>query len=331
MNELLGRASLYEYQNGRSEPQGSDHASDIKHAILIAAKNGVTEMVEKILELFPVAIHDMNEEKKNVVQVAVEHRQLYVYQLLLQRNILIESAFWNVDHVGNSALHLAATYGLYKPWLIHGAALQIMQWEIKWFEFAKESMPSHLFALRNNCNKTPEDIFFETHSELVKSGGESLIKTSESCSVVAALVAGVSFATSSTVPGGNDDNTGKPTLEGQLGFDIFAISALIALYLSVTALIIFLSILTSRKHPSDFSKKLPVKLLVALSSMFVSIFSMFISFCAAHSFVLEDKFKKPMLPLFAIMCLPVYYTLAEFPLYVDLFRGLFTKVQRPYN
>lgn len=101
--------------------------------ILIAAKSGVTEMVEKILELFPVAIHDTNTEKKNVVLLAVENRQPHVYQLLLMRNVLKDSVFGKVDDQGNSALHLAAKLEDHKPWLIPGAALQ-MQWEIKWYE-----------------------------------------------------------------------------------------------------------------------------------------------------------------------------------------------------
>ncbi|PRQ26023.1 putative ankyrin repeat-containing domain-containing protein [Rosa chinensis] len=101
--------------------------------ILIAAKNGETEMVEKILDLFPVAIHDLNAQKKNIVLVAVEHRQPYVYQLLLKRKIMKESIFCKVDNDGNSALHLAAKLGDYKPWLIPGAALQ-MQWEFEWYE-----------------------------------------------------------------------------------------------------------------------------------------------------------------------------------------------------
>ena len=102
--------------------------------ILIAAKNGIIEMVEKILKSFPVSINDMNEQKKNIVLLAVENRQPHVYQLLLQRNVTKESVFRSfrmVDNEGNSALHLAAKLGKHMPWLIPGAALQ-MQWEIKW-------------------------------------------------------------------------------------------------------------------------------------------------------------------------------------------------------
>ena len=103
--------------------------------IIIAAKNGIVEMVEKILEKFPVAVNDVNAEKKNIVLLSVENRQPHVYQflLLLKRNVVKESIFRQVDSKGNSALHLAATLGDFKPWRIPGAALQ-MQWEIKWFE-----------------------------------------------------------------------------------------------------------------------------------------------------------------------------------------------------
>ena len=100
---------------------------------LIAAKHGVTEMVEKILELFPVAIRDINAERKNVVMVAVENRQLHVYRLLLSKNIPNKDhMFSKVDNKGNSVLHLAARLGDHQPWLIHGPAFQ-MQWEIKWY------------------------------------------------------------------------------------------------------------------------------------------------------------------------------------------------------
>lgn len=101
---------------------------------LIAARNGVTEMVEKILELFPMAIRDINSERKNVVQVAVESRQLHVYRLLLRKNISMrDNVFSKVDDEGNSVLHLAAMLGDHQPWLNHGPAFQ-MQWEIKWYQ-----------------------------------------------------------------------------------------------------------------------------------------------------------------------------------------------------
>ncbi|XP_018506115.2 uncharacterized protein LOC103960143 isoform X1 [Pyrus x bretschneideri] len=300
--------------------------------ILIAAKNGVTEMVEEILELFPVAIHDMNLEKKNIVLLAVEHRQPHVYRLLLKRKILKESVFSMVDHDGNSALHLAAKLGEHKPWLIPGAALQ-MQWEIRWYEFVKTSMPLHFFARHNKKGRTAKEIFTETHTTIVKDGGEWLTNTSESCSVVAALIATVAFATSTTVPGGVDERSGTPNLENQPAFEIFAIASLVALCFSVTAMVMFLAILTSRYQEKDFGKDLPRKLLIGLTSLFVSIASVLVSFCAGHFFVLKDKLKYATFPVYAITCLPVtFFAMAQFPLYVDLIWATFKKVpQRSYK
>ncbi|CAK7346530.1 unnamed protein product [Dovyalis caffra] len=301
--------------------------------ILIAAKNGVVEMVEKIIEKFPVAIHDVNADKKNIVLLAVENRQPHVYKFLLslERAIMKESIFRQVDNKGNSALHLAATLGDYKPWRIPGAALQ-MQWEIKWYEFVKNSMSPHFFVRYNEEGKTPKDIFTRTHTDLVKSGGEWLTNTSESCSVVAALIATVAFATSSTVPGGVNEGSGSPVLEYQPAFKVFAISSLVALSFSVTAVVMFLAILTSRYQESDFGQDLPRMLLVGLTSLFISIASVLISFCAGHFFVLRDELKYSAYPVYAGTCLPVtFFAMAQFPLYFDLVWATFKKVpQRSY-
>ncbi|KAH9680690.1 ANK REP REGION domain-containing protein [Citrus sinensis] len=252
--------------------------------ILIAAKMGVTEMVEKILDTFPVAIHDLDSEKKNLVLLAVENRQTGIYKLLLDRKMLGESdlsIFQHVDIKGNSALHLAAKFGEYGPWRIPGAALQ-MQWEIKWYKFVKESMPRYFFLGYNNKGKTPKEIFTKTHKELVKDGQEWLSRTSESCLVVAALIASVALTTSATVPGGLNEQSGKPILENEPAFKIFPISSFVALCFSMTALSFFLSILTSTYREKDFAMALPRKLLLGLTSLFTSISAIMISFCSGQ-------------------------------------------------
>ena len=94
---------------------------------------GVTEMVQKILKEFPVAIQDLDSDGKNVVLLAVENRHPQIYNLLRNSKIPKESVFRQVDKDGNSALHLAAQFQENRPWLIPGVALQ-MQWEIKWYK-----------------------------------------------------------------------------------------------------------------------------------------------------------------------------------------------------
>ncbi|KAH7577590.1 hypothetical protein JRO89_XS01G0271100 [Xanthoceras sorbifolium] len=325
-------AKSAEDENQAENEEKTSQMQKKESPILIAAKNGITEIVGKILEEFPVAIHDMNYQKKNVVLLAVENRQPHVYQLLLKKTNMKESVFRKVDHEGNSALHLAARLGEHKPWLIPGAALQ-MQWEIKWYEFVKDSMPFHFFVRYNKDNKSPREVFTSSHEKLVNAGGDWLTNTSESCSVVAALIATVAFATSSTVPGGVKAESGTPTLENQPAFNLFAISSLVALCFSVTALVMFLAILTSRYQEQDFGKDLPRRLLVGLTSLFVSIASMLVSFCAGHFFVLRDKLKYAAFPVYALTCLPItFFAIAQFPLYFDLVWATSKKVpQRSYK
>nr|XP_023892105.1 uncharacterized protein LOC112004119 [Quercus suber] len=289
-------------------------------SLLFAACNGITEMVEEILKKFPMAIHDTS-ESKNMILWVVEHRQPHVYELLLKSNLRRDSMFQTKDAYGNSALHLAAMLREHKHWIIPGAALQ-MQWEIKWYEFVKNNVPQYLLYETNNKDMTPADIFTDTHKDLVKDGGEWLNKTSESCSVVAALIATVAFAASTTIPGGVRENNGTPILEKHAAFDIFAISSLVALCVSVTALFLFLAILTSRYQEKDFRSSLPKKLLFGLTSLFLSIAAMLVSFCAGHFFVLKDKLKHKALPVYVVTCLPItFYAISQFPLYFDLIRA----------
>ncbi|XP_027340974.1 uncharacterized protein LOC113854267 [Abrus precatorius] len=302
-------------------------------AFLAAAKNGIVEIVFALQSVIPSAIHETNSNNENVLLVAVKNRQTNVVEVLRKSldKELFDSLIFEVDNRENTLLHLAAgtTSGSERTWKIVGAAMQMM-WDIKWYQYIRDLVPEHFIFRNNKDNKTAGDIFKQRHKDLVKESSDWLKDTSKSCSVVAALIAGVSFATSTTVPGGTDK--GKPQLEDQPAFDLFAIASLIGLFFSVTALIMFLAILTSRKQAEDFRKSLPMKLLFGLSSLFVSIASMLLSFCAAHFFVLKDKYKNVLFPIYAATCLPVtFYAVVQFPLYADLLKVIFKRVPQPSN
>ncbi|XP_075640714.1 uncharacterized protein LOC142612514 [Castanea sativa] len=317
---------LEEKKSGRGKEETSKLVNtDTETPVLLAARNGITEMVEQILAVFPLAIN-YRSKGKNIVLWAVKNRQPRVLQLLLKRDFVKRKLIHEVDTEKNNALHLAAEIGEKKPWRIPGAALQ-MQWEIKWYQFVKDNMPQHFCYQLNEKDKTPEEIFNKTHEDLVKQGGEWLKKTSESCSVVAALIATVAFAASTTIPGNINEKSGKPNLENQPELTVFAISSLIALCFSITALFSFLAILTSRYEHKDFRRDLPKKLLLGLTSLFVSITSMLGSFCAGHFFMLKDKLKDKAFPVYAATCLPVvFFAIQQLPLYLDIVWAIFKKV-----
>ncbi|XP_062076664.1 uncharacterized protein LOC133781629 isoform X1 [Humulus lupulus] len=294
--------------------------------ILIAARNGITEMVEIILKRFPMAIYDSNEDGKNIVLLALENKKVKLYKFLLQKFSKNESIFRRVDNNGNGALHVAAAnndHGNLHRWPIPGDALQ-MQWEIKWNMFVKNSMPEDFFVGYNNKGETPEAIFTRDHKSLVQTGSEWMRKTAESCSLVAALIATVAFATSTSLPGGTSDQNGKPMFAKQPAFHVFAVASLIALCFSVTSLVMFLAILTSRFSEKEFDKVLPRKLLLGLTSLFLAIVSMLVSFCAGHFFVLQDALKVAAFPVYTLTFIPIsFFAAAQFPLYIDLVRATF--------
>nr|XP_029152083.1 uncharacterized protein LOC112783552 isoform X1 [Arachis hypogaea] len=317
--------------------------------IITAAKNGVTEMVDKILEMFPTAIHELDSEGKNIVLLAIENRHIHLYQLLLKRNMVKDSLLAKLDYGGNTALHLAAKLGApgYTDLSRRNpiAALQ-MHWEIKWYkvtnsystcffpkhvvynadddvmQFILRSGPPRFFRRYNKKRQTPAAIFTKTHQELAWVGCEWLQITSGSCSLLASLIATVAFATSTTVPGGVGDgeDAGIPNFIDRTAYKVFSISSLIALGSSINSLVLFLSILASRCHPSDFEKSLPRKLILGLISMFLSIISMLASFCAAHFLGTSSKLRNIAAPIYALACLPLaYFALSHFPLYIKLF------------
>ena len=308
--------------------------------ILIAAKHGIVEMVKKIIKKFPEAIYDADKNGKNVLLVEVQERHLEIFKLLIEKYSKRSIVLQRADKEGNTALHFAATYDekQVRPWPVPGAALH-MQGEIKWLEvrniynpklnlysfcypldfwncklkqvlytckcslWNKTSANSHFRT--NMKSQTPREIFSDSHKSIVKDGGHWLISMATSCSVVAALIFTVAFASNTTVPGGTDSNTGKPILRYNPTFELFAVASLSALCFSVTALITFLAILTSRHQEREFGKNLPRKILMGLTSLFVSIASMLVTFCSGHFLVFEERFEYAALPVYAVTLFPL--------------------------
>lgn len=105
---------------------------------LVAASNGIVEMVNEILTLIPSAIHNTNSKKENVLLVAVINRQPHVVETIRMR-MKDKKEVWNnlilgVDEDENTILHLAAkALSEDKPWQMSGSALQMM-WDITWFQ-----------------------------------------------------------------------------------------------------------------------------------------------------------------------------------------------------
>ncbi|XP_028753406.1 uncharacterized protein LOC114712996 [Neltuma alba] len=299
VEKLLLHAAPEDMSANPYEKDSGPGSKIVDTPLMIAAKNGVIEMVQKILEFFPSAIKVVNEEKKNIVLLAAEKRQTKLYRILRGNEKLDKSVFSRVDKDGNTALHLAARLGVHLNW-----QTTTMVEEFKWFEFVKRSVPSDLWEIYNKEGKTAEEIFRESYKEYMTSDRDWLNQTSQACSVASTLVASMAY---SYIVAENFDEKNYP--------------AIVALSLSLTSTISFLGILAFRSQSLKFWKYVPFMLQIAILTMFGTIVALWISL------MLLGK----SLTTYAILGSPIaILTIVSLPIFIGpTLMSLFTKVPPP--
>ena len=144
-----------------------------------------------------------------------------------------------------------------------------------------------LFEAQNQKGQTPQELFRESHKELVKEGEKWIKEIATSCIVAGALIVTIMFAAAITVPGGNEK--GLPVFLNEKLFMLFIISDALSLLSASTSLWMFISIFTARYAEEDFLKSLPRKMIIGHSSLIFSIATMMITFCASLVIILPGK------------------------------------------
>ncbi|CAK9144632.1 unnamed protein product [Ilex paraguariensis] len=311
----------------------SKAASIFGVSLKVAAITGVREVVEEILSSFPGAIYLKNEFNQTIFHLAIVNRRENIFNLVYQFEEFSNLFISTVDSTMNNGLHLAGCLESQQKLNLRaraaGAALQ-MQLELQWFKEVENFTLVPDRERMNNMGKTPRMLFTETHEELVKEGEQWMKDTSNSCTIVAALIVTVVFAAAITVPGGNN-SAGLPVFSKDKAFTVFAISDALALFSSSSSLLMFLSILTSRYAEGDFLYALPKRLTIGLVTLFLSIIFMMVAFGATLYIVFGDKKTWILALVAALASLPViFFASLQFPLLVDMIkstygRGIFGK------
>ncbi|KAM5554329.1 hypothetical protein ABKV19_022613 [Rosa sericea] len=214
---------------------------------------------------------------------------------------------------------------------ITGAALK-MQRELQWFKEVERIVPSQYREKMNHTDcKRPGDLFTIHHKKLVEEGEKWMKDTARSCSVVGALIVTIMFAAAFTVPGGNNQNSGIPIFINDKIFSLFIISDAISLFSSTTASLMFLEIMTSRYAEEDFLKSLPKKMLIGLFSLFLSIATMMLAFCAALLIMLKGK-PWTVFPVISLASVPVsLFVCMKFPLFIEICSNTYRSRSRVFN
>ncbi|GLT69610.1 hypothetical protein SLA2020_417470 [Shorea laevis] len=128
------------------------------------------------------------------------------------------------------------------------------------------------------------------------------------------------FAVAFTVPGGNDQSAGFPILlhKTPIPFMIFMVSDAVSLFTASSSVLMFLGILTSHYSDEDYRKTF--LLIIGLTSLFVSIATMTIAFCAALFIMLQGQGGLGLvIPITLLAGIPITcFVLLQFPLLVEI-------------
>ncbi|KAM1953968.1 hypothetical protein EV2_024149 [Malus domestica] len=289
---------------------------------------------------FPRSISEtfINQEptfEESIFHYAVECRQEKVYSLIYgagERNYL---ATMNNSRVEKMLYHAGKLSPLAKEKLdcIPGAALQ-MQRERQWYKEVQSMVTAPGAPPFTEYGLNAVRFFTEDHKELHEKGEKWMKDTASSYIIVSTLIITIMFAAAFTVPGGNNQETGFPIFLNEKLFMVFVVSDAISLFSSVTSALMFLSILTSRYAEDDFLKSLPTKMIIGLSTLFISVATMMVAFSSAIFLMLRDK-SSISTPIIFLASVPVIlFVWMQFPLLLEIFvstsgRGIFDrKVKR---
>ncbi|PRQ32342.1 putative ankyrin repeat-containing domain, PGG domain-containing protein [Rosa chinensis] len=289
-----------------------------------ATELGNYEFLAALINSYPELVWETDKKNRTIIHVAVLHRHASIFNLVHEIGSIKDVIVTYEDDQGNNIVHMAAKAAPQNQLnLVSGVALQ-MQRELVWFEEVKKIVQPQYIEMENKKGKTPQEIFTKEHKTLMHQGEKWMKDTATSCLLVATIIATVVFSAAFSIPGGTDDHTGKPNFLKEKAFLYFTIADGVALFSSSTAMLMFLFILTSRYAENDFLMSLPLKLMVGLTCLFISIASMMMAFSTA--FYLSCQYGSRWVPdlTFSFAIVPVaLYAFLQYPLVSDMSSSTF--------
>ncbi|KAL5568768.1 hypothetical protein UlMin_025343 [Ulmus minor] len=288
-------------------------------AIFEATDRGIAEFVISMIRANPSELlWSIDNRSRHLFMHAIQFRQAKLFSLL--HGIDMKPIFAaHIDKSSNNMLHIAANLALPRQLTrISGAGLQ-MQRELQWFKEVEKIVPPKALEDINSDGLQPRELFTMNHKDLLIAGEKWMKETATSCTVVGALIVTIMFATAITVPGGNNGDTGFPIFVEEKLFKLFIVSDALSLFSSTTSVLMFLGILTSRYAEDDFLISLPTKMIIGLSTLFFSLATMMITFCASL-LILFRRDSGVAFPAILLSTFPAtLFLLMQFPLLREIF------------
>jgi len=133
MDRTVSMGRSHHIEGKQREKQEEQDVASVKAIIytplLMAACNGIIEIVELIIHFHPQSIEHVSKDEQNILYMVVKHRQLEIFQMLKKLKMVGRLA-GKIDKESNTVLHCTADFkGGSQP----GYALQLQE-ELHWFE-----------------------------------------------------------------------------------------------------------------------------------------------------------------------------------------------------
>ncbi|XP_069144977.1 protein ACCELERATED CELL DEATH 6-like isoform X1 [Solanum lycopersicum] len=254
----------------------TDHI--VPNPLIQASKHKIDELVVEILQKYPELVETLDEKKKNILHIAAEHKNRFLFDYLLKKVASQNRMLADIDENGNTILHYAAHVGtpfftsttehIESVWCV--MSVLMMMWGVLWFKYIKYNMHPRLWDVKNLKGFKAEEMFEKNHLHVRKEAETAVRNLSNSTLVLSTLLCTINFAAIFTVPGGFEEKTGLPILldkvQQELWMLMFYLGA--ALFSSVFTMGTLLSFLLCKFYSSDFYISLPIKIIIAIISIF---------------------------------------------------------------
>ncbi|XVF26123.1 hypothetical protein REPUB_Repub13aG0272900 [Reevesia pubescens] len=291
--------------------------------LLVAAREGIIEIVDQILQKYPQAIEHTNEKGQNILQVAIKNRQLEIYKLVKLRKMTRNRLVSRIDNNGYTILHHAAEITDIAVRDTRTNDVLKLRDELIWFKRVKKLLIQQCSHYEMHCNKdnlTADLLLKRRHMKQLIAAQKWMKESAQSCSAVAALIAAIAFAAAFTLPGGLDGSKHRPLFENKLLFKIFVTMDVASLATSLTSLGIFLSILSSSYILDDFRSYIPWKLNASLIFVFFSMLFAMLAFTTTVLLLVPSK-RSTAIFTYAVAFLPIcVFGIVDFPLFFGFLR-----------
>ncbi|PWA42679.1 ankyrin repeat-containing domain, PGG domain protein [Artemisia annua] len=301
------RAKFHQYGKNSSATQLEEIAESLARLphtpLLLATKYGCTQVVEEILEFYPQAIEHIDQDGRNILHIAILYRNHKVFDLVVNTKYAKERLRGKIDNDANTLLHMVGEEAADVKADIKDPA-HALQDNMKLFKKVANICTTLDSMKLNSKSKTAEQLFNENNNQRRTEAKEWMIENAKNYTVVAVLIATVAFAAEYTVPGG-PDKSGQPVLKEKPLFFVFTIADAASLSAALTAVIMFLNIITSTYRFKDFETRIILKLNFGLFLLMVSVAMMMVAFAATLVLTISSGRKWTDITLYVISFFPV--------------------------